>query len=82
MSTGEYIDSLLEEYIDSLLEEIETLKRERDLYEHECSSILKIIFEGIESPSYINPWGVFKYLKAIYPNRYNRKMETFNVADE
>ena len=74
MSTGEYIDTLLEE--------IETLKRERDLFENEGANILKVVTEAIESPSYINPWGIFNYLKAVYPNRYRRKMETFNVADE
>lgn len=70
MSTGEYIDTLLNE--------IETLRRERDLYESEGATILKVIFDAIDSPSYINPWGVFKYLKAVYPNRYNRKMDSFN----
>ena len=74
MTTGEYIDTLLNE--------IDTLKRERDLYESEGATILKVVFEGIESPSYINPWGVFKYLEAVYPNRYKKKMETFNVENE
>lgn len=74
MSTGEYIDTLLDE--------IEALKRERDLYENECATILKIIFEAIDSPSYINPWGIFNYLKAVYPHRYRKTMETFNVEDE
>lgn len=73
MTTGEYIDTLLCE--------IDTLKRERDLYESEGANILKIIFDSIESPSYINPWGVFKYLKAVYPNRYNKKMEQYEQAD-
>lgn len=71
MSTGEYIDTLLEE--------IETLKQERDLYASESEHLLKIIFDGIETPSYINPWGVFRYLKAVYPHRYARKMEKFDV---
>ena len=74
MTTGEYIDSLLEE--------IDTLKSERDLYESECEHILKVIFTAIETPSYINPWGVFNYLKAVYPNRYRRKMESFNAQDD
>lgn len=74
MSTGEYIDTLLAE--------IDTLKRERDLYENEGATILKVLFQGIESPSYINPWGVFEYLEATYPNRFKRKMETFNVTNE
>ena len=74
MTTGEYIDSLLDE--------IETLKRERDLYENECSTILKIVFDAIETPSYINPWGVFNYLKAIYPNRYKRKMDSLEGKGE
>ena len=73
MTTGEYIDTLLCE--------IDSLKRERDLYESEGENILKIIFDSIESPSYINPWGVFKYLKAVYPNRYNKKMEQSEQAD-
>lgn len=73
MTTGEYIDTLLCE--------IDSLKRERDLYESEGANILKIIFDSIESPSYINPWGVFKYLKAVYPNRYNKKMEQYEQAD-
>lgn len=72
MTTGEYIDTLLDE--------IQTLKRERDLYESECEHLLKIIFDGIETPSYINPWGVFRYLKAVYPHRYARKMEKFDEA--
>lgn len=73
MSTGEYIDTLLNE--------IERLRNERDLYENESMHLLEIIFDGIESPSYINPWGVFKYLKAIYPNKYKNKMLEFE-ADE
>ena len=47
MTTGEYIDTLLEE--------IETLKDEPDLYQSECEHILKVIFTAIETPSYINP---------------------------
>lgn len=72
MSTGEYIDTLLAE--------IDRLKTERDLYENEAENLLKVTVEAIESPSYINPWGVFKYLKAVYPNRYKRKMDSFNEA--
>lgn len=71
MTTGEYIDTLLDE--------IQTIKTERDLYQNECEHLLKIIFDGIETPSYINPWGVFRYLKAVYPHRYARKMEKFDV---
>lgn len=74
MTTGEYIDSLLEE--------IDTLRHERDLYEKECETTLKLLFDAIETPSYINPWGIFNYLKAVFPNRYRRKMESFNVEDE
>ena len=74
MTTGEYIDTLLDE--------IQTLKSERDLYESECEHLLKIIFDGIETPSYINPWGVFNYLKAIYPNRYKRKMDSLEGKGE
>ena len=72
MSTGEYIDSLLEE--------IETLIRERDLYEHEASTLVKIIFDAIETPSYINPWGIFKFLKAVYPHRFANKMSELDEA--
>ena len=71
MTTGEYIDTLLGE--------IETLKAERNLYECEAEHLLKVIFDGIETPSYINPWGVFRYLKAVYPHRYARKMERFDA---
>lgn len=71
MTTGEYIDTLLDE--------IQTIKTERNLYQNECEHLLKIIFDGIETPSYINPWGVFRYLKAVYPHRYARKMEKFDV---
>ena len=42
MTTGEYIDTLLEE--------IETLKDERDLYQSECEHLLKVLFSAIESP--------------------------------
>lgn len=71
MTTGEYIDSLLYE--------IETLRQERDLYENEAARLLKVVFEAIESPSYVNPWGVFEYLKAIYPNKFKAKMEKFDA---
>lgn len=74
MSTGEYIDSLLDE--------IEELKRERDLYMNEGGNLLKVVFDAIETPSYINPWGVFKYLKALYPNRFKKKMESLDAQDD
>lgn len=74
MSTGEYIDSLLDE--------IEELKRERDLYMNEGGNLLKIVFDSIETQSYINPWGVFKYLKALYPNRFKKKMESLDAYDD
>lgn len=74
MTTGEYIDTLLDE--------IQTLKSERDLYENECEHLLKIIFDAIETPSYINPWGVFKYLKVLYPNRFEKKMESLDAQDD
>lgn len=70
------------EYIDSLLEENDTLKNERDLYQNECEHILKVTFTAIELLSYINLWGVFNYLEAIYPNRYKRKMDSFNAQDD
>ena len=70
MSTGEYIDTLLDE--------IESLKRERDLYETEGATLLRIVFDALETPSYINPWGIFKYLKATYPNRYSKLFKSFN----
>lgn len=62
------------EYIDTLLEELDAMKSERDLYEAEAEKLLKIIFSAIESPTYINPWGILEYVKAVYPNRYNKKM--------
>ena len=71
MTTGEYIDTLLDE--------IEALKQERDLYSNECATILKVVFDAIESPSYVNPWGIFNYLKAIYPNRFTTKMESYEA---
>ena len=74
MTTGEYIDTLLEE--------IESLKRERDLYESEAERLLKIVFDAIESPSYINPWGVFKYLKAIYPHRFKNKIGQYETQGD
>lgn len=74
MSTGEYIDSLLDE--------IEELKRERDLYMNEGGNLFKVVFDAIETPSYINPWGVFKYLKALYPNRFKKKMESLDAQDD
>ena len=74
MTTGEYIDTLLEE--------IESLKKERDLYESEAERLLKIVFDAIESPSYINPWGVFKYLKAVFPHRYKKKMESYEAQGD
>ncbi len=74
MTTGEYIDTLLEE--------IDSLKKERDLYESEAERLLKIVFDAIESPSHINPWGVFKYLKAVFPHRFARKMEKFDAQGD
>lgn len=74
MTTGEYIDSLLEE--------LDSVKKERDLYENEAERLLKIVFEAIESPSYINPWGIFKYLKAVFPHRYKRKMESYETQGD
>ena len=71
MSTGQYIDTLLAE--------IDTLKRERDLFENEGATMLKLIFDAIESPSYINPWGILEYLKATYPNRYEKKMRNYEA---
>lgn len=67
------------EYIDTLLEEIESLRHERDLYEREAETLLKVVFDAIESPSYINPWGVFKYLKAVFPHRYQNKMSEYEA---
>jgi hypothetical protein len=69
MTTGEYIDTLLCE--------IDSLRRERDLYESEGATLLKVVFDAIETPSYVNPWGIFNYLKAVYPNRYKRKMDSY-----
>lgn len=74
MTTGEYIDSLLEE--------LDSVKKERDLYENEAERLLKIVFEAIESPSYINPWGIFKYLKAVFPHRYKKKMESYETQGD
>ena len=72
MSTGEYIDELLDEII--------SLKMQRDFYETENEHLLKLIFSSIESPSYLNPWGIFKFLESVYPNRWQKKMESFNAS--
>ena len=74
MTTGEYIDTLLDE--------IKSLRKERDLYESEAEHLLKVIFDAIETPSYINPWGVFKYLKATFPHRYARKMAQYETQND
>ena len=42
--------------------------------EHERDTLLDILFDSIETESYINPFGIFSYLKAVYPDRFKNRM--------
>lgn len=55
---------------------------EKAIFEHELDTLLNILFDGIMTDSYINPHGVFAYLKAVYPNRFKRKMEQLYAQDD
>ena len=56
--------------------------REMREAEHERDQLLDLIFNSIETPTYINPFKVYGYLEAVYPNRFRKKMESFNESGD
>lgn len=58
------------------MEDYIALCEEKAITEHELDTLLDMLFDGIMTDSYINPTGIFSYLKAVYPNRYRKKMES------
>lgn len=59
-----------------MFEDYIALCEESAVTEHELDTLLDLLFDGIMTDSYINPNGIFAYLKAVYPNRYAKKMES------
>ena len=50
-----------------------SLCEENAVLEHELNTLLSIIFDSIETESYMNPFGIYSYLKAVYPHRWEKK---------
>lgn len=56
--------------------------RENAILESELKRILDLLFDSIETESYINPHGLMSYLKAVYPNRWNKRINTLYAQDD
>lgn len=57
------------------MEDYIALIQENAILEKELEQILAILFNSVETDSYISPFGIFAYLKAVYPDRWKKKME-------
>lgn len=56
--------------------------RENAVLHTELKTVLDLVFDSIETESYINPFGIMSYLKAVYPNRWEKKMRKLYAQDD
>lgn len=56
------------------MEDYIALCEENAVLESEIETLLNLLIDGIQTDSYINPNGIFAYLKAVYPHRWERRM--------
>ena len=66
------------EIIDELEETIHVQEIEKRLVEAERDVLLYLLFDAIETETYINPLGIMAYLKTVYPNRWSHRVEQGN----
>ena len=65
-----------------MMDDYISLVEENAILEHELNTILDIVFDAIETESYINPFGIISYLKAIYPDRYLNKLKKIYAQND
>ena len=61
---------------------MEDARLESALLESELEKILAILFDSIKTENYIDPFGIMAYLRAIYPNRWHKKMEEIYAQND
>ena len=59
-----------------------TAIRENAILESELKRILDLLFNSIDTESYINPHGIMSYLKATYPNRWNKRINKLYAQND
>lgn len=64
------------------VEEYVAKERENAILSTEIKNILNLLFDSIETESYINPFGIMSYLKAIYPTRWENKMRKLYAQND
>lgn len=57
------------------MEDYIAMCEENAVLEKELETLLNLITDAIQTDSYINPHGIFAYLRAVYPNRYENRMK-------
>lgn len=64
------------------VEEYVATERENAILSTELKNVLDLLFDSIETESYINPFGIMSYLKAIYPTRWENKMRKLYAQND
>lgn len=64
------------------VEEYVAMERENAILSTELKNVLNLLFDSIETESYINPFGIMSYLKSIYPTRWENKMRKLYAQDD
>lgn len=68
--------------MDELFENYLATERENAILNNELNKILALLFDAIETESYINPHGIMSYLKAVYPYRWENKIKSLYAQDD
>lgn len=55
---------------------------ENEILERELEIILALLFSSIKTETYIEPFGIMAYLKAVYPNRWEKKMKEIYAQND
>lgn len=50
-------------------------REENAVLESELETLLNLITNAIQTESYMNPFGIMEYMKAVYPNRWDKRMQ-------
>lgn len=58
------------------------LIEENAILDHELTTLLDIVFDAVETESYLNPFGIMSYLKAVYPNRWKNKLDKLYAQND
>ena len=65
-----------------MFEDYIATREENAVLESELETLLNLITNAIQTESYLNPFGIMEYIKAVYPNRWDRRLKEIYAQDD